>query len=206
MSDDMFSAPRSLFLRMGFPVHPLTAQGGAGFGPTPPERGGEVTMKGKPVTLLGIAPEVGEKAPEFAAVDQEWREVKLSDFAGDVVLLSAVPSLDTPVCSLQTKRFNEEASRVPGVQFITISADLPFAQRRFCSAEGIERMVVLSDHMGYKFGQAYGVLVKERNLLARSVFVVRKDGKIAHREIVRELTEHPDYEAALEAARKALGK
>jgi thiol peroxidase len=166
-------------------------------------RKGVVTMKGEPLTLLGPELHVGDRAPDFTAVDRQWHKVKLSDFAGKVVLISAVPSVDTSVCSLQTKRFNEEAAGLPAsVAVLTVSQDLPFALGRFCSAEGVERIRVLSDHVDAGFGKAYGVLIKGMRLLARSVFVVDAEGRIAYLEIVPELTDHPDYEAALSAVRQ----
>ncbi len=167
------------------------------------EREGVVTMKGDPLVLLGPQLEVGDEAPGFTAVDRGLQPVSLSDFAGRTVLISAVPSVDTSVCSLQTKRFNEEAAALPeDVAVVTISMDLPFALDRFCGAEGIDRIQVLSDHAQASFGGAYGVLVKGLRLLARSVFVIDADGRIAHAEIVPELTDHPDYEAALATVRQ----
>lgn len=168
------------------------------------ERTGLVTMKGGPVTLLGAGLKVGDKAPDFTAVDAGWKPVKLSDFQGKVVLISAVPSLDTPVCSLQTKRFNDEAAKLPpDVQVITLSEDLPFAQRRFCESEKVGTIQVLSDTVAREFGLKYGLLIKGMSLLTRCVIVVGKDGVIKHMEIVPEITQHPDYDKALEAAKAA---
>ena len=167
------------------------------------ERKGLVTMRGTPLVLQGTELRVGDQAPDFVVRDAQWRKVRLRDFKGKVILISAVPSLDTSVCSLQTKRFNEEAAHLPGdVEVLTVSQDLPFAQSRFCGAEGVQRIRVLSDHVEAKFGKAYGVLIKGMRLLARSVFVVDKDGRVAYVQIVPELTEHPDYEAALTVARQ----
>jgi thiol peroxidase len=167
------------------------------------ERKRVVTLKGKPLSLVGRELRVGDKAPPFSAVDKQWSTVKLSDFKGQVVLISSVLSVDTSVCSAQTKRFNEEAAALPGdVVILTISGDLPFALGRFCGAEGVDRIQVLSDHPAGKFGKAYGVLIKEMGLLARAIFVVDKDGRIAHTQIVPEVAEHPDYDAALGAARQ----
>ena len=166
------------------------------------ERTGIVTLQGNPLTLLGPDLPVGSDAPDARVVDAEFGEVRLSDFRGKTVLVSAVPSLDTPVCSLQTKRFNEEAEALPdSVVVLTISQDLPFAQSRFCGAEGIEKIRVLSDHVHREFGEQFGVLIKENALLARSIWVISPEGKIAYREIVPELTDHPDYDKALAAAR-----
>lgn len=166
-------------------------------------REGVVTMRGKLLTLQGPELKVGDKAPDFTARDAEWKKVRLSDCAGRVVLISAVPSVDTSVCSMQTKRFNEEAARLPeDVVVMTVSQDLPFALGRFCAAEGVDRIRVLSDHVDAKFGKAYGVLIKGMRLLARSIFVVDKDGRIAYMQIVPELTDHPDYGAALGVVRQ----
>jgi len=160
-------------------------------------------MRGKPLTLLGPELHVGDRAPDFAAVDRQWNKVRLRDFAGKVVLISAVPSVDTGVCSLQTKRFNEEVAVLPqDVAVVTVSQDLPFALSRFCAAEGVERIRTLSDHVQASFGKAYGVLIRGMRLLARSVFVVDAGGRIFYLQIVPELTEHPDYDAALAAARQ----
>lgn len=166
------------------------------------ERAGVVTMRGKPLTLRGPALKAGDEAPEFTALDQNLTSVSLSDFRGKVVLISAVPSVDTSVCSLQTRRFNEAAAALPSdVVVVAISQDLPFALGRFCGAEGIERIRVLSDHVTAEFGERYGVLIQGLRLLARSVFVVDKGGRIAYVELVPEVTDHPDYEAALDAVR-----
>jgi len=167
------------------------------------ERTGLVTFKGNPLTLVGNAVGPGDEAPEFVALDTSLAEVRFSSFRGKVCVLSAVPSLDTPVCDTQTRRFNEEASRLgPQVEILTISMDLPFAQKRWCGAAGVERVRTLSDHRDASFGTAYGVLIKELRLLARAVFVVDPDGRVQYTEIVREMTNEPDYEAALEAVRR----
>ena len=165
----------------------------------------QVTFKGTPLTLLGRQLQVGERAPDFTCLSRELKPVSLSDFAGRLKLISSVPSLDTPVCEMQTRRFNQEAEKLPAsVQPLTISMDLPFAQGRFCATHGIERMLTLSDHRDASFGAAYGLLVKELRLLARSVLVLDGDDVIRHFQIVPELTEHPDYEAALAAVRGLL--
>jgi len=169
------------------------------------ERKGLVTMKGGPLTLLGPKLSAGDAAPDFRVVDAAFQPVTLSDFKGQPVLISAVPSLDTTVCSLQTKRFNEEAAKLAGVTVLTISQDLPFALGRFCGAEGIDRVKTVSDHVDAAFGTAYGVLIKGMRLLSRSVWVIGRDGRIAYVQLVPELTQHPDYAKALEAARKAAG-
>jgi thioredoxin-dependent peroxiredoxin len=171
------------------------------------EHTGLVTMGGKPLVLVGNRVRAGDSAPDFKAVDAGFKTVTLADFKGKVVLISAVPSLDTKVCSLQTKRFNEESAKLPGdVVIVTISADLTFAQKRFCATEGIDRIKVLSDSVWHDFGLKYGLVIKDMGLLARSVFVVGKDGKIAYEQIVPELSNHPDYDAALKAARDACSR
>ena len=165
-----------------------------------------VTMKGNPVKLVGMQVREGEVAPGFKVVDATFKPVNLGDFKGRVVLVSAVPSLDTGVCSLQTKRFNEEAARLPtNVVVMTVSEDLPFAQKRFCDAEKIDRIKVLSDSVWREFATNYGLLIQDMGLLARSVWVIGSDGKVAYRQIVPEITTHPDYDAALKAARDAAG-
>jgi thioredoxin-dependent peroxiredoxin len=170
------------------------------------ERTGIITFGGNPLTLLGPELAVGDVAPEFTVVDGEFKPVKSADFAGKVLLISAVPSLDTPVCQLQTKRFNSEAEKLPaGIEVLTISEDLPFAQARFCGAEEISKVKVLSDHVSRGFGLSWGLLIKELSLLARAVAVVGTDGKLVHFQVVPEITEHPDYDAALAAAREAAG-
>ncbi len=171
------------------------------------ERNDAVTMKGDPITLIGPELKVGDRAPEFGAVDREWNTVSLSDFSGRPVLISAMVSVDTSVCSVQTTRFNQEADKLPDeVAILSISRDLPFALDRFCGAEDLERIHVLSDHVPGEFGPAYGVLIKDMQLLARAVFVVDKEGRLVYQQIVPEVTDHPDYDAALEAARKAAGE
>lgn len=170
------------------------------------ERAGAVTMKGTPLTLVGQELKVGEEAPDFTAVATDLSEVSLGEYRGKTVILASVPSLDTSVCSTETRRFNEEAASLgENVLVVTISMDLPFAQKRWCGAEGVERVTTLSDHRDAAFGQAYGVLIKELRLLARAVFVVAPDGRIRHIEVVDEMTDEPDYDAALAAARKPHG-
>jgi len=170
------------------------------------ERRNLVTMQGAPLTLLGPALKVGDPAPQFSAVDGNWRPVSLRQLRGKVVLISAVPSLDTGVCAVQTKRFNQRAALFPDtVVLVTISQDLPFAQQRFCVAERIDRLRVWSDHVGREFGFRYGVMIKDLMLLSRAVFVIGADGKIRHLEIVSELAHEPDYKAALTAVQQAIG-
>jgi len=162
-----------------------------------------VTFQENPVTLLGSEVKVGDKAPNFTAIANDMSERSLSDYEGKIKLISVVPSLDTGVCSQQTKRFNEEADKLDNVHVITISMDLPFAQTRWCSAEGVDNLDTLSDHRDADFGEKYGVLIKELRLLARSIFVVDENDKVVYTEYVPEVTTHPDYDAALEAAKKA---
>lgn len=169
------------------------------------ERNGAVTMRGNPLTLVGPEVKPGDRAPDFEVIDSNLAPVKWQNFAGKVCILSSVPSLDTPVCDASTRRFNEEAAKLPGVEILTLSMDLPFAAKRYCAAQGIDRVKTLSDHRDASFGQAYGTLLKELRLLTRAVFVVDRDGVVRHAEYVKEITNHPDYEAALAAARQAAG-
>ncbi len=169
------------------------------------ERKDVVTMKGQPLTLEGPELKVGDKAPDFTLLDSQLSPVKLSDSAGEVRFLSVVPSLDTPVCSTQTKTFNERLAAMGGkVKMYTISADLPFAQARFCGENGIDNMVTLSDHREVAFGKDYGLLLKEPRLLARAVMVLDKDNKISYMQLVPEVTAEPDYDAAIEALKKQI--
>ena len=162
------------------------------------ERTGVITFKGNPLTLLGPELHIGEDAPDFNVVNGSLEAVGLSNFSGKTIVISAVPSLDTPVCEIQTKRFNEEAASRDAA-IITISLDLPFAQNRFCSANSIKAVTVLSDYQHREFAQSYGILIKELALLARAVFVLSADGKLVYQQIVPEVTDEPDYEAALAA-------
>ncbi|MBN2328776.1 MAG: thiol peroxidase [Candidatus Omnitrophica bacterium] len=166
------------------------------------ERTGVITFKGNPMTLIGPELNVGDAAPDFTVVDNGLQPVKLSDFKGQVVIISAVPSLDTPVCEMQTKNFNEKAASL-NAKVLTISLDLPFAQKRFCSSFNIENVAVLSDYKDRSFAQAFGLLIKELALITRSVFVVDKQGAIAYQEIVKEVTEQPNYDKIIEAAKQA---
>jgi thiol peroxidase len=162
-----------------------------------------VTMKGSPLTLVGKGVNVGEIAPDFEVVANDLSAVRLSSFRGKVCLILSVPSLDTGVCDLQTRKFNEQAKALGGdVVVLTISMDLPFAQKRWCGAAGVESVQTLSDHRKAEFGNAFGVLIKELRLLARAVFVVDAKGVIRYIQIVDELTNEPDYEAALGALKK----
>lgn len=169
------------------------------------ERRGVVTIKGNPLTLIGNVLKVGDRAPDFTVLDAELKEVRLSDFSGKTKVISVTPSLDTPVCDLQARRFNEEAAKLPAdVVVLNISMDLPFAISRFCTTAGIDKVQAYSDHRDASFGNAYGVLIKELRLLARSIFVIDEKDVIRYIEIVPEITNHPDYEAALDAVKKSM--
>jgi thioredoxin-dependent peroxiredoxin len=166
----------------------------------------QVTFINKPVTLIGNEIKVGDQAPNFTVTANDLSSVTLNDLAGKIRLFSVVPSLDTGVCDQQTRKFNEAAAELSDdVAIYTVSMDLPFAQKRWCGAAGIDKVVTVSDHREASFGEAFGVHMKELRLLARSIFVVDADGKVAYVEYVPEGTNHPNYEAALEAV-KALSK
>jgi len=167
------------------------------------ERKGAVTMRGNPLTLLGPEIKAGQKAPDFHSMDKGLAPIGLDKFKGKVKIISVVPSIDTPVCDAQTRRFNEEASKLGDVQVLTVSMDLPFAQARWCGAAGVDKITMISDFKDRDFGNKYGVLIKELGLLARAVFVVDKNDNVTHAEYVKEVANHPDYEATLAAAKKA---
>ena len=162
-------------------------------------------MRGKPLTLLGPELKAGEKAPDFAAVTDSLQDVNLEKTGHAVRIFSVIPSLDTPVCDAQTKRFNEEAAKLDGIEIYTVSMDLPFAQKRWCGAFGVDKIKMLSDHRTGSFGEHYGTMIKELRIESRAIFVLDKDGTIKHVEYVKEVADHPNYEAALAAA-KALSK
>ncbi|HLV00187.1 MAG TPA: thiol peroxidase [Acidobacteriota bacterium] len=168
------------------------------------ERAAAVTFRGTPLTLLGPRLNVGDRAPDFEAIDTSMESVRLADTNGTVRIFSVVPSLDTPVCDSQTRRFNKEAAQLGDVRIYTISMDLPFAQSRWCSAAGIDHIVMLSDHRSGSFGINYGTLIKELRLNSRAIFVVDKDDTVRYVEYVPEVGDHPNYEAALQAARELL--
>lgn len=169
------------------------------------ERAGLVTQRGTPVVLVGAPVAVGDEAPDFTVVANDMSEKRLSDWRGRVVILSTVPSVDTPVCDRETRTFNERVAELgDGAVCLTVSRDLPFAQKRWCGANGIERVVTLSDHRHLEVGARYGLAIQSTGLLARAVFVIDADGVVRHQEIVSELATEPDYEAALAAARAAL--
>ncbi len=169
------------------------------------EREGAVTMRGKPVTVIGPELKVGDKAPEFQCVDSTMKPASLAETGDRVRIFSVVPSLDTPVCDAQTKRFNDEAARLPGVDIYTVSVDLPFAQKRWCGAFGIDRVKMLSDHRDTSFGTNYGTLIKKLRIESRAIFVLDRDNVIRHVEYVKEVGDHPNYESALKTARALAG-
>jgi len=168
------------------------------------ERPGATTLQGNPLTLIGPELAVGQKAPDFDAVDGGLKPVNLAGTGSAVRVFSVVPSLDTPVCDMQTKRFNEEAGKLPGVDIYTISMDLPFAQKRWCGAMGVDHIKMLSDHRTGSFGTAYGTLVKDVRIESRAIFVLDKDNTLRHVEYVKEVADHPNYDAALAAVRQML--
>jgi len=167
------------------------------------ERPGATTMKGNPLTLIGPELQVGDHAPDFTVVDGTLSQKKKKKTGSHVRIISVVPSLDTPVCDLQTKRFNEEAAQLPGVDIVTVSMDLPFAQKRWCGAFGVDRIKMLSDHRSGSFGEAYGTLIKDLRIESRAIFVLDQDNIIRHVEYVKEVADHPNYDAALAAAKAA---
>ena len=154
------------------------------------------------MTLVGPELKAGDQAPDFDAVDSSLQAVNLAATGGSVRIFSVVPSLDTPVCDMQTKRFNDEAAKLTGVEIFTVSMDLPFAQKRWCGAMGVDRVKMLSDHRNASFGQNYGTLIKELRIESRAIFVLDKSGALRHVEYVKEVADHPNYEAALTAARQ----
>lgn len=162
-----------------------------------------ITFKNSPVTLLGTEVKVGDKAPNFSVLANDLSPVTLDDTAGKVRLISVVPSLDTGVCDQQTRKFNEAAAELgENVVVLTVSVDLPFAQKRWCAAAGIENVQTVSDHRDLSFGQAYGVAIEELRLLARAIFVVDAEGNVTYVEYVSEATNHPDYDAAIAAVKQ----
>ena len=169
------------------------------------ERTGIILFKGNPMTLLGPDVAVGTDAPDFKVVNTDLQPVTLDDTRGQIRLITVVPSLDTPVCDTMTRTFNQEAAKLPDdVAVYTVSMDLPFAQRRWCGNAGIDKVKTLSDYQERSFGLNYGMLIKELKLLTRGVFVIDRSGKVAYREIVKEVTAEPDYQAALAAVKSLL--
>ena len=167
------------------------------------ERTGVITMKGQPLTLVGPELQVGAPAPDFEVAANDLSPFQFSSLKGQVCLIASVPSLDTPVCDLETRRFNDDAANLSqDIQLMTISMDLPFAQKRWCGAAGVERLMTYSDHRLASFGLAYGVLIKELRLLARAVFVVDKAGILQYVEVVPELVNQPNYEEILQVVKR----
>lgn len=164
------------------------------------ERTGIITFQGNPLTLVGKELKAGDIAPDVEVLNNDLAPVSLSSFRGKVCVVSTVPSLDTPVCDMETRRFNDEAGKLgEDVQVLTISMDLPFAQKRWCGAAGVDKVITLSDHREAAFGKAYGVLIKELRLLARAIFVLDREGAVKYIQIVKEVTDEPDYDAVLKA-------
>jgi len=162
---------------------------------------GIVELKGNPLTLVGETIKVGQLAPDFTVTNNELKPVKLSDFAGMKRILSIMPSVDTPVCAMQTKRFNQEAAKLENVKVITLSVDLPFALNRFCGNEGIENALTLSDYKDRDFGHKYGFQILELGLLARGIVVIDENDKVIHVEYVKEVGNEPDYDKAINAVK-----
>ena len=169
------------------------------------ERTRSITWRGNPLTLLGKELHPGEPAPDFEVLDNNLQPVRLSNYRGKVCVISSVPSLDTPTCDMATRRFNDEAGKLSSdVVILTISMDLPFAQKRWCGAAGVDQVITLSDHRQADFGTAYGMLIKDLRLLARAVFVVDQSGIIRHIQLVKEVAEEPDYDAVIQAVKELL--
>ena len=167
------------------------------------ERTELVTMKGNPLTLMGSALQVGDKAPDAVLLNNDLQPVNLSDYRGQICVVSSVPSLDTPVCDMETRRFNQEAESLgQDVKILTVSMDLPFAQKRWCGAAGVNHVITLSDHRDAAFGKEFGVLIKELRLLSRAVFIIDREGVIRYIQLVQELSQEPDYDAILSALKE----
>ena len=170
------------------------------------ERNGAATFQGNPLTLLGTELKAGDTAPDFTVTGNDLAPVSLSDYKGKVLIVASVPSLDTPVCDMETRRFNTEAAALgDDVAILTVSMDLPFAQARWCGAAGVKAVTTVSDHKDASFGLGWGALIKELRLLTRAVFVLDREGTITYVQYLKEITEEPDYDAALAAARKLVG-
>jgi len=166
-------------------------------------RKGVVTMKGNPLSLGGEEVKIGQPAPDFEVLDNDLKPIKFSSYKGKICVISSVPSLDTPVCDMETRKFNQMAAKLSSdVNILTISMDLPFAQKRWCGAAGVDKVITLSDHRQAAFGNAYGVLITELRLLARAVFVVDRKGVIQYIQLVPEIAQEPDYDAVLKALSK----
>lgn len=162
----------------------------------------KITFGGNPVTLVGNEIKVGDKAPDFTVINNDLKPEKFSDYQGKKRIISVFPSIDTPVCATQNRIFNQKAAELQDTVVLSVSNDLPFAQKRFCGAEGIDNVVTLSDHKDVEFGQKYGFLIDEFRLLARGVVVVDKDDTVKYVEYVPEIGEEPDYDRAIEEIKK----
>ena len=170
------------------------------------ERAGATTLKGNPMTLVGPELKVGDTAPDFLVVDSSLQPITLEKTGNKVRIFSVVPSLDTPVCDAQTKRFEDSAAKLPDISILSVSMDLPFAQKRWCGTFGIDHVKMLSDHKTGSFGEHYGTLIKELRIESRAIFVVDKSNKLRYVEYVKEVGDHPNYEAALAAAEHVLSE
>ena len=169
------------------------------------ERTGIIQMKGNPLTLIGNEIKVGDVAPDFQTLDAALQPVRLSDYKGKVLVISTVPSLDTQICDLETKHFNDDAKKLgDDVSILTVSMDLPFAQKRWADEADVKNLQLASDHKDTSFGMAYGVLIKELRLLARTVFVIGRGGKVKYIQYVKETASEPDYDEVLEAVKAAM--
>ena len=167
------------------------------------ERSGLITMKGGPLTLVGPELAINDVPLDVSLLDNDLKPVKLSSYKGKICIISSVPSLDTPVCDMQTRRFNSEAGNLgDDVAIVTVSMDLPFAQKRWCGAAGVDKVATLSDYRDAAFGEAYGVLIKELRLLARAIFILDREGALRYQQLVKEVSQEPDYEDVLEAVKK----
>lgn len=167
------------------------------------ERKNIISFQGSPMTLLGNEIKIKDKAPDVTLINNDMKPVKISDYRGNNLIIATVPSLDTPVCDMETRRFNSEASKLDkNVQILTISMDLPFAQKRWCGQAGVDHVTTLSDYNGSTFGKEYGVLIKELNLLARTIFILDKEGIVRYTQIVKEITSEPNYEEVLNEIKK----
>jgi len=164
-------------------------------------------MKGEPIVLVGHEVKVGDRAPDVELINTEMDSASLSSYFGKILVVSSVPSLDTPVCDLETRRFNDEAAKLgEDVQIVTVSMDLPFAQKRWCGAAGVERVVTLSDYRSGDFGDLYGVFIKDMHLLARAIFVLDRKATVRYIQLVPEIAQEPDYEAVLREVRTIINE
>ncbi len=167
------------------------------------DRKGAVTMKGNPLTLTGNEIKIGQPAPDVTLVANDLSPVNLSSFKGKKIVVLSMPSLDTGVCDMETRKFNEEATKLgPEVKILAVTMDLPFAQKRWCGAAGVKNVLTLSDYKEASFGNAFGVLIKELKLLARTIFVIDSQGKVQYSQVVKEVTSEPDYAAVIDAVKK----